>query len=125
MATKCIDQMAVPVTTAAAAAQHRPLRPGRARARRSRSRAAQAPMTATTMEAATPTGLCAPIRPDMVRARHCPCGRLQTRILCALRDRGAETSEPHLDFGQVQGAGGGCRERLGSDMPPLACALGY
>jgi hypothetical protein len=47
MATKCIDQIAVPVATAAAAAQTRPFSPGWARARRSKSRAAQAPTTAT------------------------------------------------------------------------------
>src|SRR3954452_9961342 len=41
----------------------------------------------------------------------------------ALADPG--TASPwcaELEFGHFQGVEGGCRGRLGSDMPPLACA---
>src|SRR5918993_2763869 len=89
MATKCIDQIAVPVTTAAAAAQTRPFSPGWDRARRSKSRAAQAPTTATASEAATPIGLWSPIRLNMGRPRNRPSGCLPISNSPVMQDTAA------------------------------------
>src|SRR4028119_163118 len=111
MATKCIDQIAVPVTTAAAAAQTRPFSPGWARARRSRSRAAQAATTGTASEAATPIGLWPPIRLDMRRPYHRPFGCLPISNSPVTQDTARTTTRKNGEVAVGAPAGNTSRRR--------------